>query len=579
MMIKISTERQMHIIANFAAILFLAAVTFIVHKSALSGFWRYDDGMQLSFAVKYSPWQYFFIPEITSLQSGHQFVTPWNAFFYDINLWLFGFSPKGFYAHQLIVLWLSGVATFFLLRLWVSTGWALFGATLFLSNAATVYVAQELMDGHYAAGLLFSILALYGYVRAVREQNWRPALIGAFFYLLAVLCKEIYVPLIGILLFLPEGELRTRLRFAQTYGLLALGYIPWRYIVLNGSLGGHDPGFITNLSLAETWQIIRIFFRMPEILLGGESAAYALLLTISFAYFYNKRNKLPVFIVGYFLAAAPLAPVWKSLVGIGRYHFFFWWSSSIYFAILLSTWAKPKPIRYLLAVLLLVLSLNTSYREMYSYNGSKAVRDCHDAASKFILNSNSEQVLYDTRNVWYPVSNLVGYLVKVEKELSPSSPPRALVTQDLDTLDSFLLSKKTVWSYNERCRCMENISSRVPLLVLDYRKKQIERPLFLNLKYDQNTLSWQFGPYGVGIYEIVTDFSSFLPDSSKGTLVIPMPSKGTLVIPMPSKGTDRRDILHYLDFYLRYTSPSGWVTRSPSLHFEPVSGRVLTWTR
>src|SRR6266508_1815089 len=79
-------------------ILFLGILTYSFHKNVLNNFWVLDDGDHLLFAATYSPWQYFLIPDITRLQS-YANLTPWNAFFYDINLWLFGFNPKGFYLH------------------------------------------------------------------------------------------------------------------------------------------------------------------------------------------------------------------------------------------------------------------------------------------------------------------------------------------------------------------------------------------------------------------------------------------------------------------------------------------------
>jgi hypothetical protein len=562
-MLRIPKTRQIRIPFHFVAIVLLAGTAYILHKSALSGYWRYDDGLHLAFAARYSPWQYFFIPEITSLQSGGKFFTPWNAFFYDINLWLFRLNAEGFYAHQLTVLWLSSVVTFIFLRLWVGPGWALFGAVLFLSNASTAVIAQELMTGHYAAGLLFSIIALCAYVLSIRKRHWPSALIGSFFYLLALLCKEIYFPLIGILPFLPEGELRSRLRFSIPYGMIALGYIPWRFIVLNAGVGGYDPEFLTNLSLNEIGQMIKAFFHLPQILLGGGTVTYAILLIISIAYFFKNLNKLPILIVGLFLLLAPLVPMWRSIGNITRLDFLFWWSLSIYFAILLSTWEKPRPLRYLLAIFILVLSLQTWYTEMYSSDGSKPVRDCHDAASRFVLNSTSQQVLYDSLNVWYPASIVVGPLVEVEKKIYPSSPRRAFITPEIGLLDSFLLKKATIWEYNDQCRCIENITSRVPSLIIEYRKKQFEKPLFLHMKYEQNTISWEVGPYNDGIYELIITNNSY--------------SSG---ITLPGiKGATVSDAAPKLEFYLRYKSPDGWITRSPIFHYVPASDPVLTWSR
>lgn len=58
----------------------LAVICLGLHHSALSGGWRFDDGAHLYFAALYSPWQYFFVPEIMREQSWAHII-PWNAFF------------------------------------------------------------------------------------------------------------------------------------------------------------------------------------------------------------------------------------------------------------------------------------------------------------------------------------------------------------------------------------------------------------------------------------------------------------------------------------------------------------------
>jgi hypothetical protein len=83
-----------------AAGLFLWVVTVALHGSALNGNWRADDGDHLAFALAHEPWEYFFVPEVNRAHHGAT-VTPWNVFFYDVNLGLFGFEPRGHYLHML----------------------------------------------------------------------------------------------------------------------------------------------------------------------------------------------------------------------------------------------------------------------------------------------------------------------------------------------------------------------------------------------------------------------------------------------------------------------------------------------
>jgi hypothetical protein len=83
---------------------FLTLLCLGLHYSALAGGWRYDDGKHLHFTALYSPWQYFFLPEIMREQSWAHF-TPWNALFYEIGLVFSGLAPAGHYAHILLMFW------------------------------------------------------------------------------------------------------------------------------------------------------------------------------------------------------------------------------------------------------------------------------------------------------------------------------------------------------------------------------------------------------------------------------------------------------------------------------------------
>ena len=130
-------------------------LTILFHINALNGYWRFDDGAHLLFATLYEPWQYFFDPEITRAQSGAN-VTPWNVFFYDINLSIFGFNPSGFYFHLLLLITATTLALYALLRLWLPLPSAILGIILFITGKPTYHLSQELMSNHYRTGMLFS---------------------------------------------------------------------------------------------------------------------------------------------------------------------------------------------------------------------------------------------------------------------------------------------------------------------------------------------------------------------------------------------------------------------------------------
>ena len=68
------------------------------------------------------------------------------------------------------------------------------------------------MIGHYVYGLLFSVLTFYFFACGVRESRIYFSLVAAGFYALACWSKELYVPIIAILIFLPESNWKVRFR-------------------------------------------------------------------------------------------------------------------------------------------------------------------------------------------------------------------------------------------------------------------------------------------------------------------------------------------------------------------------------
>lgn len=233
-----------------AAAVLLAVACMVLHGTAISGGWHSDDGAHLNFVTQFAPWQYFFVPEVM-LQQSYAHITPWNALFYDMGLPLFGLQPEGHYVHLLAVLWLTALATFVLLRQWLSWAPALAGAVLFLAMPATGTVARLLMTGHYAYGLLFSVLALLAFSRAARHNSLAWGALAAVAYALACLCKELYVPLVAVLLCWPEGSMRARLRIAAPVLVVAITYAVWRLWLLQGA-GGYAEAD-NALKLHDAW--------------------------------------------------------------------------------------------------------------------------------------------------------------------------------------------------------------------------------------------------------------------------------------------------------------------------------------
>ncbi len=545
--------RQLFSAQTVIATFLLAILCIGFYYNVLSAGWRFDDGDHLNFASTYSPWQYFFIPEITRLQSGAN-LTPWNALFYDINLSLFGLNPSGFYIHQLIIIGLTSIATFFLLKLWIAPAWSLIGAVVFMVGAPTVHIANEIMTGHYSSGLLFVVIALYAFVCAVRLEQNRYALIGAFFYLLAVTCKEIYVPLIVILPFLPAGTLKSRLRFSIAFLVVFLIYIFWRFHVLGRLFGGYNLHGNYDLFL-----ILETFGNIPLLLFGnhliGKLAITIVIMLLLMSY---GQINWKLALVALSAILFPLIPLvsFPGVAAADRYLFLAGWGLSILLACSLSFCANKVNKNLVWLACGILVSINLAHSRTEQQNLSKIAAPT-EKSYQFMLNSNTNQV-YIAPDFNYYFGAVLPGAVAAQKHLLPSSPDRARIIPDIEQLATIDLTTNSVWSYSENCNCVENVTSTVSDKVADYQNKLTERELSVRLTMEQLKVEWHLGPYQDGEYVIMINNQGFFP----------LPPNGAHSYPRKT-----------LEGYILYKSPEGWITKSPQFNIDTSTQSHWEWSR
>jgi hypothetical protein len=174
---------------SLAPVLALVIVSIVVHATALSGFWLYDDPSLLIEAIRQPAGAVLFNPaEYTHLQTTT--FTPLLLLSFKLDLLIQGLRPEIFYAHQIFAITIAALLLYFLLRRYVSDIYAALGAAVFLTTWAAVYAARTLMIRHYVEGLVFALAALLAWARG---RRWM--ILAVFLYLLAMLSKEVYATL------------------------------------------------------------------------------------------------------------------------------------------------------------------------------------------------------------------------------------------------------------------------------------------------------------------------------------------------------------------------------------------------
>jgi hypothetical protein len=573
----------------------LAVLAGIFFSPALGLWWTNDDFFQLHFVLVHPPLSYAWQPAVWR-ELPFQMVTPLLFASFELDLSLFGLAPHGFYLHQLLVVCLLGAAFHLLLRMWLPRWAALAGAFLLLAGPPVVASAGVIMVRHYLEGALLAVVSTALYVHALRVSRPGPArlwaALSALLYLLAALAKEIFVPLVLVLLALPEAGWRKRLRRAGPHLAALAAYLGYRVFMLGQLVGGYGwvvrPRELPRLALALPGRLVAdlagggaaagggvgsggdggvggVRLGSTGIGLGGlhdgPALGWAVLALLGAAavagLILRRRVRLPV-AVGALAAVGPILPV-STEVPV-RYALAFW--ILLVAAAVAGIDAMPahgKRTARLAAVLAVVSCCVAGWSARAAWARSLGELERMSVENRFFAQLPAGQL----RNPLGPGSSLseMGWW---KRELF-GLPARARWSYD----DVLLCTQPTpprgargLWTYDERTRSMTEVTAALPRIcrrtLAALRPRAPLRASFEETAKEQ--LFWRLGPYPEGKY-------SFLL------------AGGAVLLPVPRETGYRTRGTPAISLQLRYESPEGWLTYSPVLDLDLSRPMKREWRR
>jgi hypothetical protein len=531
----------------------LAALVLVLYSGVLRLWWTYDDFYAihlLSIEPRLAYW----------LKSGawsqtHMF-TPLLLSSFQLDWMLSGLSPRAFYIHQLVALIAAGAALYLVLRLWLPRSWAAAVGVLFLLGAPTVNWVQEILVRHYTEGLIAALISLSLFTIALRRSDRRLAGLSALAYLVAMLAKEIYVPLIALLVLLPEGDGKRRRAWLARAHLPALAiYVVWRWIAAGTLVGGYGwtvtirevPELVAGLPV----RIVRSWIGSPGVwgVLLIVTVAAAIL-----AGLWTRSRALAIVGFGFLLAILPVFPV-----------------------------AKAFHLRYGgLPWLAACVALGFGGRNL-AFRGGRTGR----VAAGLLVGIATASAFVVNRGVWKErqraaermSSEETFYLGMSTNDVlrQPLAPPAAM--KELRWFKENVLRRSgnagwfeddffacaggtngsRVWGYDPRRKAVVDMTAKMRDRAEAYCRDL--RPAALNAEfgYRDGNLRWTLGPYEAGQYSFILD-----------------------------DGVERFDVRRQdgyrngsprLRLRIRYESPEGWVTYSPELNVDLAAAKDMKWER
>ncbi len=551
---------------NWLYLVSIILVSIFLYSGGLDGHWRWDDPQILRQILEHGAFASFVEPG-TYIQYQRGQLTPWLLFSIQLDWWLFGPEPFGFYLHQLFSLTIAALLVFVVSKQWMESTLSCVAAILFLIGSPLVYISEQLMTRHYIEGLVFALISLYMFTRCLDKPsvgNWTASVTC---YLLAVTCKEVYVPLLLLLPIIPRNSVRERLRLLPPFVAIAVFYTFWRIYMLDSLVGGYDGAFSVDL-LQFALAVVTAFLNIPKLLFPTFFPIPILLClaVVLSGVIVGRANSLRLL---YFtgLMLAPLAPlvIVPGLVAPDRYFLVPWTGLSFMIPYLVSKSiagsSVPNPAKALatkvlsgsVLIALVSISLYDSRQHLAQRVAPAAAQ--WDAHARFLFS-------HDSSVAYIPGPHVLAsfWFVTRISDILPHLKRRTALPVAI--LDPIMLADtdQSIYVYASGCSCMEEVSREMLAQYLTQMDNVLEKPLQIELSWYQDSqgsetspFRWKLGPWREGEFRLIS--------SSAGNLLLP--PKGSLPATLREMETS-----FAAPFVIKYTSPEGWVTYSPELSLD-----------
>jgi hypothetical protein len=528
-----------------AAALFLLAVVALLYRKVTRLWWTYDDAWILHIGLV-RPWTDAFTQADVWPQ---KLFTPLLTATYEALMQFAGLHPSRWYRVDLVLIGACGVALFFALRLYTKTLPSLAGAFLFVAGPPLCSFATQLMTVHYLEAILLGTFATIAFVLAFRRMSVPLNALSALLYFLAMLAKEIAIPLPVLLICLPERSLRVRARHLSFHGIAFAAYLVWRWRVIGTVFGGYGwaiaPREIPAVVATLPWKVIVACAGAGE----GVGLLLVALAAIGAAAALRTRQAWIAAALTFVVAIAPILPVSKEMQS--RYALMPWLWLSVAFAIGVAKWRIGAREALIAAACAAVIVAN---RQEWTGTYAHAKRMSDEARAFFSMDGNA--VL---RAPAIPAGSMAEYQWLKEEHLRRGRGT-GWFYDDL-YLCSAALDGKRIYEYVAARREVVEVTARIP----DYARAwcgsiRQNAPLRAEFHHRGESLFWDFGPYKRGRWSVLL-------------------GNGVQAFEVPREDGFRLAGVPRLALRIRYDAPEGWVTYSPEIALDFERQPDLTWHR
>ena len=534
-------RHQLAVEALFA--LALISLTVLLYRKVLGLWWTYDDPNILRTMFDYR----FIDPFINVRVWPQQLFTPLLMVAFDGEWKLFAFNPEHWYAMQVAIACVTALLVYAAVRQFLDAKRSLVAAALFAAGPPLCSLVTQLSTVHYYVAISFCALAVAAWAVALRRPSGIAAALSVACYFLAMMSKEVAIPLPLLLIALPLRDLRTRVRFVIGHGVAAVVYMLWRYAVLGTFLGAYG----WKIDAAEWPRLIVLLpWRIAQGAAGNGTViglTLVAVMTLTIVAGVRNRQILGLVIATVLVVGVPMLPLAKEVNR--RYVVVPWLAWSVAFAAATTRHNGRAAAALLVAVPLLAIAANRQeWRHEFPLR-----RRMSDEARFFFHDMPPDALL---RRPLAPPAAMGE--VKWLKTVHFVQPAGDWFYDDIFLCRGSAVGKR-VFEYEGNM--IVEITPRVAGIAEALRRSiRAEASLSAAFHYRKPALYWDLGPYPDGRYTAVL-------------------GNGAQAFEIPRRDALNLGVATGLGLRIRYDSPAGWTTYSPDLTLDFLHQPDLSWHR
>jgi hypothetical protein len=519
----------------------VAVLVWLLYRKVTRLWWTYDDAYTLHVVTTHTFRDFFISPDVWP----QKLYTPLEKVAYKLQVGWFGLNTVRWFTLHLFAASAAAVSVYAAARCYFRPVAAFAGAVLFAASVPICSQITELGSTHYFQAIVLASLSIVLYVRALRRSRYGLAIASAALYLAAMLEKETAVPLLVLLVALPDRDIRTRARYAAGHAVALLAYFAARRAVIGTFFGGYgwavERGEWPSLILALPKKLI--LGMAGEGVVAG--AILLAVLAIGVAMSLRNRRAIMLFLVALFLATAPVVPVSKEMQR--RYVVMPWLCLSIAYVAGAETLRRRSAAAAALLLIAAPALAIVANRQEWQHEFARTKRMSDEARVFFDLPSNGM-----LRTPIIPPAAM-DELSWLKTDYAKREAGAGWFYDDI-YLCSHDTAGKRFWQYAAATRDVREIVTPVHCPPM-----RAGAPLSATFRARDGELFWDFGPYTDGSYRLLF-------------------ADGIKAFDIPRHDGFRLPGVQMLTMRLRYQAPEGWVTYSPDIVVD-LRKPVTIWRR